>query len=276
MFNEFYKISINFKELKTHKLIFENPFLLEIKKNDIKYEFLIRLKKNSNKLIVLGSGAYQKSTGKLPLFHRHSWIPEFNESVIFYNDPTLYLGHLSLGWGFGTSKKHFLSEISIIIKDIVEKLKYDYENVYYYGSSAGGFMSLMLASMMKGSTAIVNNPQTILINYHQNYVNSLLKVVGISKDEAINNFYDRIDVTYRFKKENYIPKIYYLQNILVEHDVINHLQPFLNGLITTDKDIINNRIHIELYFDPKRGHNPVSKSETIQFIEKVMYNENKP
>lgn len=270
MFENYPKISVNYQELQKLNLIFNETFILEVYKNKIKYEFLIRLNENSNKLLVFGSGAYQRSTGKLPLFHRHSWISEFEESIIFYNDPTLYLGSLTLGWGFGNAETHFLSKISIIIKNIKDLLDYKSENVYYYGSSAGGFMSLMLASMMNGSTAIVNNPQTIFTNYLNQYVNKLFNVVGISKEDALNKFYDRIDVTYRFKKEKYVPQIYYLQNVVVEHDVNNHLQPFLNGLVDMDEEVIKEKINIELYFDPKLGHNPIGKGQTIRFIKSIV------
>ncbi|MFK4417344.1 hypothetical protein ABH961_005948 [Bacillus sp. RC251] len=90
---------------------------------------------------------------------------EFEDTVIYYNDPTLYLGEISLGWGQGTQDRFYLKDISMILMKILAKLHVDHKNVLFYGSSGGGFMSLILAGFVKGSTALVNNPQTILTKW---------------------------------------------------------------------------------------------------------------
>ena len=49
-----------------------------------------------------------------PIYRRHSWESKFEESVIYYNDPTLYNLHKSplkydspelyIGWGIGKNR----------------------------------------------------------------------------------------------------------------------------------------------------------------------------
>jgi predicted rRNA methylase YqxC with S4 and FtsJ domains len=58
----------------------------------------------------------------------------------------------------------------LILKILISQLKIPEYNVLFYGSSAGGFMSLMLAGMFDNSIAVVNNPQTVVHNYYQRHV----------------------------------------------------------------------------------------------------------
>ncbi|GAA0421770.1 hypothetical protein GCM10008934_10290 [Virgibacillus salarius] len=271
MFNEHQSIQTDYKDLSNAKFNTTKPFLLVVNKNGVKYEFFIRINKKSPKLLIFGSGAYKPSTMSLPVFQRHSWTEDMEESIIFYNDPTLYLDRLMLGWGFGDLQEHYLEVISDIIRELCELFNYGSDDTFYYGSSAGGFMSLMLSTMMKGSTAIVNNPQTIFTNYQEVHVNKLMRALNITKEIAENKYKDRVNTIHNFKKYNHVPKIKYLQNSVVEHDVNNHLIPFISGLKDIDESIITNKLQVDLYFDHKLGHNPVGKKATIQYIKDALY-----
>ncbi|RCW77400.1 glycosyl transferase family 2 [Saliterribacillus persicus] len=265
-------IEVNEEELNTFKIPLDTHFRLIVLINSVKYEYFIRLKSKSEKLLILGSGAYKPSAMSLPVFQRHSWIDDLDDSMIFYNDPTLYLDRLMLGWGFGDRDTHYLEKISEIINIIKDRINIQNENMFFYGSSAGGFMSLILAASIKGATAIVNNPQTIFTNYHEVHINKLLRLFDINKEDMETIYKDRTNVVEYFKHVSNIPKIFYMQNALVEHDVDNHLKPFINQLKDIDENITLNKIKLELYFNYKLGHNPVSKSETIDYIRKAMRN----
>lgn len=58
---------------------------------------------------------------KQPVFQRFTWAEEFDCNLIFYNDPTLYLGDVSLGWGYGNNDEHYLKVISEIIDILIKK-----------------------------------------------------------------------------------------------------------------------------------------------------------
>lgn len=257
------------EELKAFEIPNNEPFRLEIHHKDVKYEFFIRIKKEDKNLLILGSGAFKPSAMSLPVFHRHSWIEDMDISMIFYNDPTLYRDRLMLGWGVGDDNTHYLNEISNILSIIQEKLSIQNSNMYFYGSSAGGFMSLMLAASFKNATAIVNNPQTIVTNYEQS-VHRILNLFNLSEEEMYEKYSDRISVVEKFKKEDHVPRIYYLQNAYVEHDVARHLTPFLNQLREVNEEAVISKVHVELYFNKKLGHNPIGKQATIAYILGVM------
>lgn len=58
-----------------------------------------------------------------PYFQRHSWMNEFQDSIIYYNDPTLYLGKVSLAWGQGTSDRFYLKDIAVLIEKFMKKYR---------------------------------------------------------------------------------------------------------------------------------------------------------
>lgn len=84
------KFILNFDELENYNFPFDELFKLQVNHNDVKYDFLVRLASKNSNLICWGSGAYDPKKIILPLFNRYTWEENFQESVIFYNDPTLY------------------------------------------------------------------------------------------------------------------------------------------------------------------------------------------
>lgn len=93
---------LDIEELVSAEFPLDELFSLEVHHNDVKYEFLVRFASSNNNLICFGSGAYNPQRLSPPIFNRYSWQSEFEESVIYYNDPTLYLDpELRLGWGVG-------------------------------------------------------------------------------------------------------------------------------------------------------------------------------
>lgn len=230
------------------------PFILSILSNDIKFDFLIKFLKQADDVLIMGSGSYDVNKMSPPIFQRHGWIEEFKETVIIYNDPTLYIGKISLGWGNGTKDRHFLHEISEFLRILLEKMYYKFENTFLYGSSAGGYMAMVLAGYLKGATAIVNNPQTIVGNFWPKPVQSMIEASypGMTLSEVNEKYPERMNVIEFFKSINYIPKIHYLQNITASRDVEKHLMPFISGLNKLSQQKATEKINIKLYSDKKK------------------------
>ncbi|WP_410255764.1 glycosyl transferase family 2 [Bacillus cereus] len=268
LLNEVPKIEINYNQINDFQLIYDSPFRLEVEWNQTNYEFFIHLKSSTPNLLIFGSGAYNSQKLKPPIFHRYSWTKYFDDSMIFYNDPTLYLGPINLGWGFGTTNEFYLQNIATILQIIMKRIEIDSNKVLFYGTSGGGFMSLVLAGFVKGSTALVNNPQTIIPNYYQSHVNLLFKSVhpDLTREEIIKKFSDRLNVLDFYKKIKYIPKIHYIQNVLCEHDMQKHVLPFIDGLQEINEGAFLNLVKFEFYANKEEGHNPLSLEESIQYI----------
>src|SRR5699024_8347947 len=151
MFGEYKVIEVSFECLSELELPKDTKLKLNVMKGNVNYEFLMFLRSNSNKLIVMGSGAFNREKIRPPIFNRHKWIDDIEESTILYNDPTLYLDDkINIGWAYGSKGSHYIKEIGDILKVIYKKAEINPNRVLYFGSSAGGFTSLMLASYMKG------------------------------------------------------------------------------------------------------------------------------
>jgi hypothetical protein len=285
--NKYQNITFKYDQLDFLRLPIAQPFVLTVEWNGVKYEFLIRIKENSPHLLVFGAGAIvvQATPGgppvRPPYFQRHSWMNDLEDSVIYYNDPTLYLGDIPAGWGQGTKDRFYLKDIAAILTKIIQKIQINPKNVLFYGSSCGGFMSLMLAGFIKDSIALVDCPQTCVTRWLiKPVVQSVLNVSypNLSEQEVMKLFPERIDVIKFYNHIKYVPRIYYLQNVTCIHDVTDHLIPFISNLKYMDKDCVVNKVKVDLYYDKQpghkdlpelAGHGALGKKETIDYINQV-------
>lgn len=276
MLDKYRKIQIDFAEFDSLYIPLDVPVILEINWRGVSYEFLIKLKSGEKNMLILGSGggANMEMPNGPPYFQRHSWMDDFKDSVIYYNDPTLYLGKLPLGWGQGTAERFYLEEIALILLKLFKKIQYETKDVVFYGSSGGGFMSMILAGYIRGSKALVNNPQTCLTRWLKTPVQSVfnLSYQGLTTEEVINRFGNRINVVQFFKSRKYVPEIYYLQNGACEFDVTNHLIPFLDELQHMDEKYEVKNVKIDLYYNKKMGHAALGKPETVLYTQKIRKN----
>lgn len=247
------------------------PYILTIQQNGVNYEFLIRYK-NSKKALIFGNGAYDKIQS-LPLFQRHSWIDDLDHTVIYYNDPTLYLGDISIGWCCGSKDDHYLINIAEILKIIIDKFSVDNNKVVFYGSSAGGFTSMMLSTLFKGSTALVNNPQVYVNKFSEAHFLKLCEICfpNESPKDVLSKYEDRLNLPAFIKKQNYFPRIKYLQNAYCHYDMKTQCVPFISDLETSDKFLFSpERIDFIFYFDRNLGHNPLSKEKSLYYINEAL------
>lgn len=274
MIESYPKYSIEIKDFEPFILPnTEEPFLLTINKENVKFDFLIRRNLNNPKAIVFGSGAYNaQSERKPPIFQRHKWMEEFNETLIYYNDPTLYLGEINIGWGFGFEDRHYLPEVAELIVSLLKKCDILLEKTLLYGSSAGGFMSLMLGGYLKKAKVLVNNPQTIVWNYYDRHVNSMFSSAHptLTREEIINRYPERLEVIHLYNLLNNVPSITYLQNVSSKRDITHHLNPFIEGLEKLDENNFQSELEIHLYSDKERGHEPLRKSDTLKNIKREL------
>lgn len=225
------------------------------------YNFLVYVKEQYDNLVVLSNGAVNYEKKSPPIFMRNKWARDIQANLIYLDDATIHNTKLNLGWGQGNTKEFVLRIYSEIVKMIAKKLSIENEKICYFGSSAGGFMSMVLSSMHTDSYAIVNNPQTDIRSYYEGHSKPLLELSYGSVDNAYNNYIERVNVVGAFKHSNYMPKIYYIQNQFSHHDIKFHVTPFL-------KDIKENELDIEKltminYFDKEKGHTPLDKEPAI-------------
>lgn len=261
---------INFETLNYEKILNCNKEHFVVEKEGELFHFKLHLKNNSNKLVVFSNGAHDPSKNTPPVFMRASWVEEMNYNALFIDDKTVHNNGLRIGWGVGTKDRHFLIDYSQIVKKITKELNMSDKDIYYFGSSQGGFMSMALSAMHEDTTAIVNNPQTYVDNYHERAVNALYNTIfpEKSRKDILIEYADRISITNIFRKYR-TPRVFYYQNRLCLSDMEKHFTPFVKRM---DKYKINSsRINFILYNNPKSGHNPIEKEKTLKLIEEIVH-----
>ena len=271
-------IRIDFDEIENYDFPADELFGLVVYIDSVPYCFTARFSSKNDGMICFGPGAQQRnntnSKGQLitpPFFQRWSWHDEFDESVVVYADPTFfYDDDIRIGWFVGEKSKWYLENVALIIDAVSSNRKIEHQNILFYGSSAGGFVSIALATLIEGSKALVNNSQFILLNYEEQHLKRLFsylkKSFRDSSREEIANLVDyRINLVELFKKQKYIPQISYYVNSDSKSDIHNQCIPFIDEI--SNLDFFDNDLDIHFYKDIYDiAHTPLSKEKIVPII----------
>lgn len=231
---------------------------------NFEYNLLIYYKKQHDNLVVLSNGAVNYEKKSPPIFMRSKWARDIEGSLIYIDDATIHGTNLNLGWGQGNTNEFVLRVYSEIIKKISCKMEIKSNKVCYYGSSAGGFMSILMSTMHTNSFSIVNNPQTDVKSYHEGHSIPLLELSYGTVENAYENFRERVNLVTAFQYYNYVPKIYYIQNQFSHHDLKFHVNPFVKSM--KEKELEIEKVFFLNYFDKEKGHTPLDKEQAIHSL----------
>lgn len=228
---------------------------------NIEYEVLLR-KSNSKKVIVLPSTSSLENEN---LVFQYEKITEFfGENIILIKDPTIKYKDVQIGWGQGSSKKFYIDDMAMIVGSIINKIGLNIDDAIFIGAGSSAFLTIMIATLLKGKRVIVSNPQLNLINYYQKHIKKLIDNVydGINISEYKELFKTRYSVFELFKVMNYIPNIVIYSNSVSEFDISTQITPFINQIIKEKPDFAKN-INFKFYYDSN------SKNKTLN-IEKLI------
>ena len=273
-------LEYNIEEINYINFPINQAFGLVINSNDVKYEFIINIKSDSNKLLILGAGNLHSSVMQKfhnrPVFSRISW--PFKESTIYYNDPSRFMGkeELSGGWGLGTTDHWCIDELSKIIKLIADNIfqypdsENRYNNLIFYGSSMGGFLSLQLSILVRNSISVAEMPQFDLTEwpYWKTLKENLFE--GLS-DEEINEKYSyKVSIMDLIKKEKYIPESYLVLDCSAEEDFEKQYKPFFDRFDELPYEENNDKNKIRIRVDGKnRGHTQLNYTNVFKLLDDV-------
>lgn len=263
--------TVEYSKINREVLFDNNNDEICILKNGIDYYFKLNLKDNHEKVVIFSNGAADRKKSGLPIFMRHSWSDEVNASCIYVDDRTIHDSNLMIGWGIGREDVHHLDEVGMIIRRILNRLDIKSSNTFYYGSSAGGMMSMILATKHKYTNAIVNNPQMITYNYLEGKPLTYIKnrfFQNYTQEEFIEKFKDRLSVPYLITQQNYIPRTLYILNKLSKIDYEEQFLPFTEEIEASG--VNKTKIEYMLYNNKGLGHNPLPKERTIKIINAVL------
>jgi hypothetical protein len=261
---------VDYYDLENYKLKENLLYILEVRKDNAKYEYLINRKLENDKLIVFNNGAISGGNVKFPVFQRHSWANMLKTSSIFCMDPTLYENNLSVGWGIGKNEEYYLENSSLILKLIIKKMNIQLKNTVIYGTSAGGFMSIIMGIYLKGAIVVADNTQLDVSNW----------AIKSAVDYVINYCFDnistalkypeRFNVVDSFIKNNYVPKIYLHVNLCSKVDNSKQLVPFLERIEMMKNITEYNNIEIILHYEEKKGHEGLNQGEALDVIYNIL------
>lgn len=226
-------------------------------------------------LFVHLNGAVDRTRSALPIFQRSSWADELGYHSLFICDPTLRFSEVAgLGWGIGCVEQHGIQAMLQCVDAIraglnaAEALIGD--KTLYFGSSAGGFQSILLATKDRNSAALAINPQIRITDFFERAVeNALWAGLGTaSVEEALEKYPERLDALAMMSSEQRTPECYVLMNTSSRQDMFrdfNHLTAWVKG-----SPEFENPFEIWLYSDSKLGHNPPAREETLRYIRKFV------
>lgn len=241
---------IDYYDLEKYKIKEDLLYILEVKKDNVKYEYLINRKKDNDKLIVFNNGAIAGGNVKVPVFQRHSWANIIKTSSVFCMDPTLYVNDLSVGWGVGKNENYYLENSSLILKTIIQKMNINLKDTVIYGTSAGGFLSIIMGIYLKGATVVADNTQLDVSNW------AFISAVDYVMEYCFDNigialkYPERFNVVDAFIKHNYVPKIYLHVNLCSKLDNSMQLVPFLEKIEKMKDE--QNTIILKLFYIMKK------------------------
>lgn len=279
-------LECNIEEINYINFPVNVPFGLIVNSNNINYEFIINIKEkdkfkiSQEKLLIFGSASLDPRKKfkfqNRPVFERITW--PFEESTIYYNDPTRTINNLNLsgGWGLGDVNNWCIEEIARIIKLIANKIyKYDnpntaFNNLIFYGSSMGGFMSLQLSILIKNSVSVVEMPQFDVTRWPSWQALKECLFNGLSENEIIEKYSFKLNILDLIKREKYIPNAYLVLDCSDEDDFFSQYKPFfdkLNELPFLDNNNLN---YIKIRIDGKNeGHHQLDYVNMFKLIKNV-------
>lgn len=265
---------INFEDLNEYEFPQDELFEFCINKNLETFYFKLKYNKNNTNLLILSNGAINKKKRKPPVYMRSNWADDFEANCLFIDDKTVHDISINIGWGFGRENRFYIEDYSEIVIELCKKFNFKSEAVFYYGSSAGGFMSTMLAILHKGSTAIVNNPQMFVFQYDERAVNSFYSKVlpNFKKTDIKRKYLYRLSTISLMRIKKNIPRLFYIQNRAATDDMDKQVTRFQTKIKNYELD--NSKIQYLFYYDEELGHSPLGKTESVNLVNRIMNHKN--
>jgi hypothetical protein len=140
------------------------------------------------------------------------------------------------------------------------------ENTVIYGTSAGGYLSIIMGIYLKGAKVVADNPQLDVRNWiYKDALDSVITFCFDNIGDALK-YKERFSIMDAFEKHGYVPKIYLHINMCSKADNSTQLIPFLEYGEKLDKISVYNDIEVILHHEPEKGHDGLSMADAIDFI----------
>jgi hypothetical protein len=265
------EVTIQEQELDGYEVPTDRMYVLRVMKDQVPYEYLIHRRDGQDQLIVFHNGAVQGGNVRTPIFQRHSWAQQLKTSCVFCMDPTLYLnGRLQLGWGIGKNENYYLENSSQILKKLIERMQIRLEDTVLFGTSAGGYLSILMGIYLKGAKVVADNAQLDVRRWiYKDALDSAITFCFDNIGDALN-YKERFSVVDAMEKHHYVPQLYLHVNLCSEADNTTQLIPFLKSAQEMQRINEYHEIKVILHYEPEKGHDGISMEETVAFLYRVL------
>ena len=242
---------------------------LDVVVDDVVVPLLVVPKTGARRVLVLSNGAVDQSVANgSAVFQRSSWNHEIEHHQIFVSDPATAAPEcLSLAWGHLEEGKWAAEAIGRAVRAVASALGVtEHENRAYFGSSAGGFMSLALLADDPGARAVVNNAQFDWTRWMPTGVNALRHArFGGKLPATIRKLHPlSSNVLTLLAGRNEPLTVDYHVNVASTHDRQQDL-PLFEAFVRAHPDLCGN-VRIHRYFHSEHGHNPMPKADTLRVL----------
>ncbi|WP_260604795.1 hypothetical protein [Campylobacter sp. MIT 99-7217] len=219
--------------------------------------------KGSDKWVIFSPGSMRRET-MMPVFQRWHYADCLEANVISLFDPTLFhYPKLTIAWFFGDEQRHYANLLGEILSTFFASKDINTKNILFFGTSAGGIPSVLLAKHVRGCKVFIGNAQTSTDKYHPHLSTALYKTVAMKTDEVFLKFKNRLclyDIDADFT-------LYNAQNFF---DTFHYKWQFLPYFDHLEKKQTQMKYFFFVYYDEKTGHGPLSKEEEIYLIHSIL------
>lgn len=224
-------------------------------------------------LVVTPNGAVDRKNVNLPVFARWNYHSIFNSPILSISDPALYLeDSLRIGWFAGTKSLDIAHFVSEVVTKVAEKLGIASDRIIFWGSSSGGFASILLASKIDGASFVSINGQSTINGYYSGHVEDYRKV--FDNRSSINQIivdhplrWSVINSLHESYSKDLVTKGVVVQNVVDEMHYSKHYTPFCESF---DLPVKGGKSDIyklwSLLFEHQKGHGP----ETADVAKKIV------
>lgn len=175
-----------------------------------------------------------RSKWQNPQFSRWKWTQHVPVSSLVLDDPTIADNDLIGGWFQGTRDKWGIDAAAEVIAAVAQQQRIPESRILLYGSSIGGFASLMLAARLREAYAIAEVPQTDLRTYpFMRHIRSMVELVYGSSDvpTVAAQFLGRFSVLERWQMEGIVPRCHIIHEVSDEPHGSSQFSPFATQMI---------------------------------------------
>lgn len=223
------------------------------------------------KAFVVSPGFMKRSDTPHPYFQRIKMFDELEGIGISIADPSLDLADdVQIGWLLGSRWVDYTRPVAAFLEGLFKHFDIPNSDALFFGSSGGGFISLKLATYVRGSKALAMNPQTELLRFHD--VAELSRVLaagwpGISNMTIQRDYSHRFSIAALWEMEQHIPNATVMANTYDPWHLEHHIAPLVKGMAS--KDIDGGSVQLRFYSSAASGHNPLPVSHIIPVMKEL-------